>query len=652
MNRLLIIALVLLGFKASVYSNEKIDSLKKVYVRQTELNEKTITALTIASQLRNVDNEKSVLFVNKAIAHSIADQNQMNLAHAYELKGSILTGMGKTKDALELLFGAINIYESLDSIAQISTTYNSIGNAYLDLDDIEKCTKYYKMSYDYAMQTSDTSVIAVPLVGLGIAYSEVGDYKPALEYSIQAADMFEQIKRDDAYCISMANAASYAYEFGDRNLSDSLIAKAKEAALKIDSKYFKGEILLMESEWMADEGRYSLAIDLANKGIQLMEEIDATSNVMTAKDYLADYYSKAKRHEEAYETLRSHLTLKDSLNEENKTEVVEELNTKYETAEKEKEIVALNADNELQYLENKKNQTIIWIVLTCSILLLGLVIFSIRAYFQKKKSNETLTFQNKVIEDKNREILDSITYAKRIQNAIIPSSDIIQKNLNNSFVLYAPKDIVAGDFYWIEKCGDIVLTAVADCTGHGVPGAMLSVICNNALNRSVREFDIKEPAKILDKTREIVIETLSQSSENVNDGMDISICSWNQITNEIQWAGANNPLYYIENKNPSEVKIIKPDKEPVGNHKSQTSYTNHVFQLSKGDSLYLFSDGFMDQFGGEDGKKYKYSQFRKLLLSMSQKPMNLQGKELFEEFTKWKNDLEQLDDVCILGIKI
>ncbi len=643
---------ILLGFNPSSYANEKLDSLKKVYVRQVELNEKTITALSIASQLRNVDNEKSEFYVNKAIAHSISDQNQMNLAHAYELKGSILTGMGETKDALELLFGAINIYESLDSIKQISTTYNSIGNAYLDLDDIEKCTKYYNLSYEFAMRTSDTATIAVPLVGLGIAHSEVGEYELALEYSIKAADMFDQINRQDAYCISLANAASYAYEFGDRSLSDSIITKAKNAALIFNSKYFKAEILLMESDWMAKEGNYSLAINLAKDGIALMEEIDAKSHMMMSLDNLADYYNKAGRHEEAYLSLRTHLTLKDSLNEQNKTEVVEELNTKYETAEKEKKIVTLNADNELQHLENQKNQTIIWIVAGCSILLLGLVIFSIRANIQKKKSNDQLTLQNTIIEDKNKEILDSITYAKRIQNAIIPSNESVESSLKNAFVVYAPKDIVAGDFYWLEKCGDIVLTAVADCTGHGVPGAMLSVVCNNALNRSVREFKITEPAKILDKTRELVIETLSQSSENVNDGMDISLCAWNQKTNEIEWAGANNPLYYVSKNKPSEIQIIKPDKEPVGNYKNQTDYTNHKIQLEEGDSLYLFSDGFMDQFGGEDGKKYKYSQFRKLLLRIATKPMREQGSVLVSEFENWKKDLEQLDDVCIIGIKI
>jgi serine phosphatase RsbU (regulator of sigma subunit) len=633
-------------------SNDYTDSLELVYKQQKELKEKTLTALMISSRFRNVDNGKSLLYVDRAVAHSIANQNQMDLARCYELKGSILTGMGRTKSALELLFGAINIYENLDSTGLISTTYNSLGNAYLDLNDLEKSTKYYKLSYDYALKTSDTSFIAVPLVGLGISYSNDGAYKTALKYSLKGAEMFKHINRLDAYCICLANSASYAHKASYFELADSLLKEAKQAALDFDSKYFKGEIMIMESEWLAKKGEYRRAIALSEAGIDLMNEISATSHAMDELANLSTYYAKTGNYSQAYFKIQTHISLKDSLNELNKMEIVEELNTKYETAEKEKVIGELNAQGKLQSLDNKKNKLILQIVVGCSILLIGVLIFALRAFFQKKKANALLSTQKAIIEEKNNEIMDSIKYAKRIQNAIIPSEESLSKNLNNPFVIYQPKDIVAGDFYWMEAIGNTILIAVADCTGHGVPGAMVSVVCHNALNRSVREFKLTSPSNILDKTRELVVEAFSENQGGVKDGMDITLCAWNKTDNSIEWAGANNPLYLIRAANTSEIEIISPDKQPIGNYETSNPYTNHQLKLNIGDTFYLFSDGYMDQFGGENGKKFKSSTFRNLLLNISQKSMTEQGETLFNTFKEWKGDLEQLDDVCVIGIKV
>lgn len=652
MSKILNITILFLLMLNSAWGNDYLDSLEKAYKVNNELNEKTITALRIASKYRNVDNEKAVLFTNRAISHAIADKNQMNLAHSYELKGSVLTGMGQTKTALELLFGAIHIYESLDSVKQISNAYNSIGNAYLDLDDIKKCTKYYQLSYDYALKTEDISIIAVPLVGLGISYSENGEYEPALRYSLKAAEMFEQLNRIDAYCISMANAASYAYECSTPKKADSLLNLAKQAAVKFDSKYFKGEIMIMESEWLSEKGAYSEAIELAENGIQLMQEIDAKSHAMEGLEFLSSYYAKMGNYTKAYSNLLEHISLKDSLNEVNKTEIVEELNTKYESAEKEKLINDLNAQSELQTLENKKDKVILMIVFSCSILLFGVLIFALRANLQKKKANALLNTQKTIIQEKNNEILDSIKYAKRIQNAIIPSNESLAENLEKSFVIYQPKAIVAGDFYWMEVIENTVLIAVADCTGHGVPGAMVSVVCHNALNRAVREFSLRSPSKILDKTRELVLEAFSENQGDVKDGMDITLCAWNKLDNTIEWAGANNPLYLIRATNDNKIEIVSPDKQPIGNYETSKMYTNHQLSLASGDKFYLFSDGYMDQFGGENGKKFKYSAFRELLLKINKSSMSEQGDALFNTFQKWKGDLEQLDDVCVIGIQV
>jgi serine phosphatase RsbU (regulator of sigma subunit) len=257
------------------------------------------------------------------------------------------------------------------------------------------------------------------------------------------------------------------------------------------------------------------------------------------------------------------------------------------------------------------------------------------------------------IKEQVNEIQDSIKYAKRIQNAILPPQRIVATYLPNSFILYKPKDIVAGDFYWLESIPETntVFFAAADCTGHGVPGAMVSVICNNALNRSVREYGLRVPGQILDRTREIVISEFEKSDEEVKDGMDISLCCLNLNTNKLLWAGANNPLWILR-ADSNETEEIKANKQPIGKYAEPKPFTTHEVQLNKGDTIYIFTDGFQDQFGGENGKKFKAAKLKALLPTLRNHNMDEQREILNKTLENWKGNLEQIDDVCFVGVKI
>ena len=290
-------------------------------------------------------------------------------------------------------------------------------------------------------------------------------------------------------------------------------------------------------------------------------------------------------------------------------------------------------------------------------------------YFKKLNLSfeKNLSRQKLLVEQKNHEITSSIKYAKRIQSAILPPNKLVKEFLSNSFILYKPKDIVAGDFYWLEHKEGKVLFAAADCTGHGVPGAKVSVICNNGLNRSVREYGLTEPGKILNKTREIVIAEFEKSEEEVKDGMDIALCSLDG--NKLEYAGANNPLWIVRHAEldaasekeqiPNQVRNdeyelieINADKQPIGKYAENKPYTTHKIELQKGDSIYIFTDGYADQFGGEKSKKFKAANFKKLLLSIQEKPMEEQKIIIDQTFKDWKGNLEQIDDVCIIGVRI
>lgn len=265
---------------------------------------------------------------------------------------------------------------------------------------------------------------------------------------------------------------------------------------------------------------------------------------------------------------------------------------------------------------------------------------------QQKKKVEHM---NEIVLDKQKEIIDSIAYAKRIQTALLPSDENIKSLFPESFILYKPKDIVSGDFYWINELNGVRYLAVCDCTGHGVPGALVSVVCHNSLNRSIKDSKVLTTGDVLNRTRSLVIKEFSKSNEDVKDGMDIALCSLSG--NRLNFSGANNPIWIIR-KGTEEIEEIKGDKQPIGKTEQMISFKTHELTVSKDDLVYLFSDGYVDQFGGENGKKFKSGNLKKLLLSIKNESIESQRQKLIEAIEDWKRDLEQVDDICLIGFKV
>ena len=301
----------------------------------------------------------------------------------------------------------------------------------------------------------------------------------------------------------------------------------------------------------------------------------------------------------------------------------------------------------------RKVKNISFIALGIALLLICLIVLS---FLKIKKSNKIIHSQKKeveqqkhIVDEKQKEILDSITYARRLQQAILPPQEFITKNLLNNFVLYKPKDIVAGDFYWAEQIGNLFFIAAADSTGHGVPGAMVSVVCSNALNRTVKEFGLTVTGKILDKTRELVIETFEKSSAEVKDGMDISLLCIDKQNQKVFWSGANNPLWFVHD---NQITKIIADKQPIGKSYATNPFTTNEIEYKTDTAFYLFTDGLADQFGGPKGKKFKYKQFEEILVSINNKTMQQQSNIINQKFEEWRGSLEQVDDICIIGLKL
>ncbi|MEW6468646.1 MAG: SpoIIE family protein phosphatase [Bacteroidota bacterium] len=270
------------------------------------------------------------------------------------------------------------------------------------------------------------------------------------------------------------------------------------------------------------------------------------------------------------------------------------------------------------------------------------------------RQKQEIELQKIKIEVLFNHVTDSIKYAKRIQEAILPPESLIKKYLPDSFVLYKPKDIVSGDFYWMEEKSGKVLFAAVDCTGHGVPGAFMSIVGYNQLKLAINKLDTTQPSKILDELSKGVSETLHQKNyedATAKDGMDISFCSLDRKNNLLEFAGAFNPLYLIRD---GELQEIKGNKFPIGVFlgKEARSFTNHKLEVQKGDVIYIFSDGYADQFGGPKGKKFMQNQFKQLLLKIHQDPLDLQRETLDRRIEEWRGDEEQVDDMLVMGVRI
>jgi len=351
-------------------------------------------------------------------------------------------------------------------------------------------------------------------------------------------------------------------------------------------------------------------------------------------------------------------SLKDSIIREENLNQISELETKYETERVSRENELLNTQNMLQETELKRQRVMIYSLIGIFVVILGSAFLLFRAYRAIKHANFLLEEQNIEIKhqrdqifQQKQEITDSIHYASRIQTAILPPETFLD-NLDDHFILYKPRDIVSGDYYWMTQKDNKTIVVAADCTGHGVPGAFMSMLGISFLNEIVNKGESTEANEILNSLRANVVNSLHQTGEEgeQQDGMDLALCVIDNDRTKLWYAGAYNPLYLIRK---GELTEIKPDKMPIGIHKEKSeSFKNNVVPIQKGDALYMFSDGYVDQFGGPKAKKFMSKNFKELLISIHKKAMNQQKEILDNTIEDWKGNVEQIDDILVMGLRV
>ncbi len=659
------IVIIMIFFTSGVYA-QRSDSLWALY-KNTKNNDTTrLSALyEIAWDLIYTNPDSTYLLGQKQLEIAQAKKLKKQESKAYNTIGASFQVRGNYVKAIDSYQKCLKLMEELGDTKGIASAMGNIGSLYIDLKQFSKALGYQMRCLKLVQQIGNIEGVASSLNNISIIYTGLKNYDEAISYAQKSLDMYELLKDD--YGIASANG-----NIGNLYFEQGKFDKCLPYQLKCISLANKGGYTNLAITTGAEIGntyfqmkRNDMALKYLNDAEALLKTEPDGSAQMAVSTVLSEVYQKMGNFKEAFKHFEISQHLRDSLY---RGDVQKELTQKELQAEFDKKLVAdslKNADEKkvtdaLIFAKNSQieKDRIQKIALFGGLILLivgGAVMYNRFRIIRKQKEiielkNKETEEQKIIIEEKQKEILSSIAYAKRLQEAILPPMSLITENLPQSFVLYKPKDIVAGDFYWTEVVDkEHILIAAADCTGHGVPGALVSVVCSNALNRTVKEFGIKDPGKILDKTRELVVETFERSETEVKDGMDISLCQLHKKTNELEWAGANNPLWIVRN---AQIIEYKPNKQAIGKVDKPLLYQTHKIKVEKGDNIYIFTDGYADQFGGPNGKKFKYHQLVDLMCMISTMPITEQKGKLETVFAEWKGDLEQVDDVCVIGIRI
>ena len=591
------------------------------------------------------------------IHQAIGDQS--GIATSLNNIGFVYRSQGNIYLAIEYYQRALKIQEELGDKEGMASLYNNLGIVYYDQLDYDNALKYYEKTLENDLETGYEKGIANTYNNIGLIYFQKGKYQEALSFYNKSLVIKEKIKD------KIGIALSYNH-IGELLEAQNNLVSAREQYEKSltlleaqGNKRWTSFVLKDLSDLLLKLGEVGLAEKYAKRSYQLAKELGFPANISHSAQTLSKIHKLKGNYKEALALFELHSVMKDSILNEDIVHKSKAQQLKYEF-EKNQAIKDAEYKKDLEILAEKEQQqkmiTYGFAVVLILVSALLLIIFNRLKITKRQKivienQKQIVETAKTQLEEKNKEVMDSINYAKRIQEAILKSEEHQTKHLPEHFIFFKPKDIVSGDFYWALEKENHLYLAVGDCTGHGVPGALLTMLGNSFLNEINAVDLLLTPAQILNSLREKIIIELNQTGADGEslDGMDISLIKLNLQTHQLDWAGANNSLYIIKN---DELKEIKPDKQPIGYNYKMTDFTNHQLSLEKGDYISLFTDGFADQFGGPKGKKYKYNTFKNKLLSIYKNPLVEQKKMLNEEFENWKGNLQQVDDVCVIGVKI
>jgi serine phosphatase RsbU (regulator of sigma subunit) len=640
------------------------------------------------------DFTKSLEHYQKALQIFTDEGDKTGIANCYNNIGIIHRLMGDSPRSMENFQKALRVYEELGDKTGQANTFNNIGIIFHDQGDLNKALEYYQKSYEIAEELGDRNGMSNSYINIGIVHHDLKNYPKALEYYQKSLTIVEELGDVNGIILNSINNGLMHLLIGNYQEASEFFTRGLTLSREIGSKslvawnyYGLGSVSLKQR-------RINEAYEYSKKAYSLACEIGEIELIKESAEVLSQSSASVGLYKDAYEFQVIFKAMSDSVrNEENTRRTIGlELEYKYE---KERELSKMEQEKKeaihFETLKHQKNiSRMFFFAFVMVIVVLVLMYYN---FVQKQKTNRLLKSKNNEIEEKNEEltllneeiraqnehlekvyseimvqkeqiekshfqITESINYAKLIQNAVLPHQEMVSILLPEHFILFKPCEIVSGDFYFIKQLRQFTLIAAADCTGHGVPGAFMSMLGIAFLNEIVRHSEIKTSAEVLTELRNKIKQSLQQSGEKgeQRDGMDMAFCAINLETMVMSFAGAHNPCWIFREDGAEQGKkrliVLDADRTPVGVSTNEIPFTDHTIQLQKGDALYIFTDGFYTQFGGAKKEKYQAKRLQAKLKLLQAHNMPQQKQILEKEFEEWKGDNVQTDDVLLIGVKI
>lgn len=588
-------------------------------------------------------------------------------------QASVYHNIGKTDKAFDIAYRILKMGDRLKNDFIRIEGRKAIGYLYFELRQPSKALNEYKLavsSYNQPGKKKDKGYFDL-LQNIGVLYytghphDAIADIDTAVQFLSKAGAFYgksDEYRADlaDLYVnLGGTHIVRYNYSGNPQDLRQGLNYNAKALAIyqTMEATGSVGKVLANSAivYYRLNELSESRAYFL--KAERYSRKANDLTTLQTIYDYLRYVYETEKDFQNAYDYREKWVTISDTLQQLELAKNAEDLQVKHNTEKKEQQISILEKDKKLQANDLERQKTVRNFLIGGFLLIALFAVVLVNRFLLIRRQKMIIEEQKQIVEEKNKDITDSINYAQRIQSALL-ARDAGQPSPLPHFVLFKPKDIVSGDFYWMHEKQGVVYVAVADCTGHGVPGAFLTMLGTSFLDEINNADTLQSPAEILNALRAKFISALSQTGKagGSKDGMDISLAKINRENLEMSWAGANNPLWLLreetdQTKTGWVLREYKADKQPIGFADKLQSFTDVSIQLKSGDQLYLFSDGYADQFGGPKGKKLKTAVMKQLVTAAANLPLKDRESYLHETFEKWRGSLEQIDDVCVLGIQ-
>ena len=603
-------------------------------------------------------------------------------------KGEAYIDIGKLALALKCFINAASYYKENDDSSNLGRVYVLMAETYNTQGNHDNEKLYLQNAIDIFEQEQDTYRLATALHNLGYFNYSMGQYDTALIVYTKTLDLFKELNKPVHYFVCLGNSGLVYSRLSDFNKAEEYLLTAIDTLASLGKEWYVPEFLIGYSNILQQKGEITQAITFASRALKIT---DNPVFEREASRLLAGLYKISGMFDSAYYYQSIFIVANDSIKNFKSVQEMADLRTEYEVGIIQAEVDVLERDKLIDkitiiglgiiiilalwlvtsYYTNLKRSRKLSVALEERRILLENQSLELKVKNSKiLRANEELTQLNEEINtqkeeietqrdhlfNQNEAITSSINYAQRIQSAILPPEEYFHEILNDVFILFRPRDIVSGDFYWIKQVNQYVILAAADCTGHGVPGAFMSMLGISYLNEIVHRREITQANQVLNELRKQIRNSLRQHGqpEESKDGMDMALCVIDEKKKVLQYSGANSPLYLIRDKNGApELTEFKADRMPLGYYQGRfKTFTNKDIQLEYGDVFYLFSDGFFDQKGGKEDKKFLSKNFKKLLLEIHQEPMREQKKILDKTLTDWMGDTSQIDDILVIGVRV